>query len=526
MAVIKFGSKRQARVASFSIQEDSTPIDPSDTTGGVSSVTIVQRSDDDTEFLEGETFVLSDKRHGEIAGVIDSLAIKGISATLTATSIAGRIIAKRQMPPYIGTLGGAIDTYLATVNIAQGQYQVDASLSSIPVTLPGWNDDVWLALKRLAVAYDFEISLIGEQLIFRPLRQRVAVQYRDSDVSFGISRDSMAQAVEGYYYSNKYQAGAAFYPPNGWNPDVTVYQVDAGAVVEFDIPVNASLTSIVQPTCVSFVGRYDTSASQYAICGNDGLPIPPTQWLSQGGSLVVSINDDQSSIHVRLTGATQTNLAPYRVAVAAGPSDVYSSLRLTGTGVFYNPQKISVPTGADPDRATQEVGATVQNPFFSSMSDLLDHLIWTVARYAAPRGSMTVSTRDINKRGDALTYSYPTIRAFNAVWTGKTVAQFDTAHSGMTIADFNAEQAALVAQNVENQLFGNMGGSRVMARDNYWRIRTATDNGSSISYTAEIDTTIGDFNDVWSGMTIADFDAQWYKRSIAKFNLKPLRRDS
>lgn len=526
MAVVKFGATRQARVSSFSVQEDSTPIDPSDTTGGVSSVTIVQRSDADTEFLEGETFILSDKRHGQIAGVIDSLAIKNVSATLTATSIAGRIIAKRQMPPYVGTLGGAIDTYLASVNIAQGEYQVDASLIAIPVTLPGWDNDVWLMLKSLAVAYDFEISLVGEQLIFRPLRQRTAVQYRDNEVAFGISRDSMAQTVEGYYYSNQYKAGAAYYPPGGWNPDVTVYQVDAGAVVEFDIPVNASLTSIVQPTCVSFVGRYDVSTSQYAICGNDGLPIPPSQWAAQGGSLVVSINEDQSSIHVRLTGASQTNIAPYRVAVAAGPSDVYSSLRLTGTGVFYTPQKISVPTGADPDRATQEVGATVQNPFFSTMGDLLDHLIWTVARFAAPRGTMSVTTRDLNKRGDALTYSYPTIRAFNAVWTGKTIAQHNTAHSGMSIADFNEEQAALVVQSIENQLFGNMGGARLAARDNYWRIRTATDNGAQISYTAEIDTTIGDFNDTWTGKTIADFNRQWYKRSVAKFNLKPLRRDS
>ena len=55
-----------------------------------------------------------------------------------------------------------------------------------------------------------------------------------------------------------------------------------------------------------------------------------------------------------------------------------------------------------------------------------------------------------------------------------------------------------------------------------YRIRSATTTASGVDYTAEADTTFGDFDDSATGMTFADFDAMYAGLTFNDFALIPL----
>jgi hypothetical protein len=145
-------------------------------------------------------------------------------------------------------------------------------------------------------------------------------------------------------------------------------------------------------------------------------------------------------------------------------------------------------------------------------------------RFGTGRKTVTVTTSGINREGESGSYVYPTIADFNAIYAGMSIADFNAAFSGMTLADFDAAMSALVATDFTNQAFGNIAGARVFLFDSVFRIRTVTNSGDQITYTAEEDTTIADLNAVWAGATIADFNAEWAGASFADFVATPLRR--
>lgn len=75
------------------------------------------------------------------------------------------------------------------------------------------------------------------------------------------------------------------------------------------------------------------------------------------------------------------------------------------------------------------------------------------------------------------------------------------------------------------QVLGNVAGARVVYRDNIFRTRSAKVSESGISYSAERDTLIEDFNSVWSGASFDDFNAAWAGYSFDDFSVMPLRRN-
>src|SRR5690606_29191636 len=242
---------------------------------------------------------------------------------------------------------------------------IHPDLEDMPVSLLGWKANVYDQLKKLAVAQGFEMSYVSENVVFRPLRGRIAVDYRDASLGWGMDVTGLAQTAEAYSYTTTSGKKLA-YPAGGWDEDVTIYSVDAGQVQEIDIPIEASLSSVDQPVCVSKVDRHHSSSSVYSVTGNDGLPVPPAQWADAGGKLEVSIGEDTRTLKVKITGADDPQYAPYRIAVSSGTSDYYSSLRIVGTGVFYTKELHSLHAHTDKDRAPEEIGVTVDNEFIDS----------------------------------------------------------------------------------------------------------------------------------------------------------------
>lgn len=527
-------ARSEFRARSYSVLEDSTAVDISDSSGGIGQLTIDL---DENEFageldlydlltLHNEPIELRDGANGITSGVIRGIGSPDYSGTLTADGAATALAVTRQALPFNGTLGDALEYYLDLAGYGGGRI-VDGSLASRAVSYLGFNGVVWDELKKLVAAEQIEMSYVSGNMVFRPLRTRVAENYRDASVTPQLSTTELARNVDIAYFNRQYITGGLVYPSGGWNPDVKIITVNAGENRVETLESNVSLESVVQPTCVDWVDRNHSSSSVYSVAGSDGIVIPPAQWLADGGSLLVSVGADARSIEVTIQAPSTGQFEQYSIAMPAGTSadDQYSSLRIIGTGVHFRREVLRLATSVDPDVVTNEVGVTVENEYVNTIDDAHRLGRWVMKRYGAPRYTLQVTTSGINRLGDNGAYVYPSVGDFNAIYAGETLADFDTAWTGQTIADFNTFMASQTESGFANQAFGNIGGARVRFGDAWFRIRTGTTTPDMVTYTAEEDTTVADFNAVWDGMAVGDFDNYWANgvKRWKDFAVAPLR---
>jgi hypothetical protein len=517
---VTIGGEPYWGTGSYSITEDSTPVDPADSTGGYGQLTLAIKDKPGVKLLGGAPLEFADGVQGKTSGIVRGQSGNGLTAQITADSRLALAAVKRKAGPFVGTLGNALRYYLSLCGITSG-IVIHQDLESVPVKLPGWEAVVYDQLKKLGTARSFEFTLASSNIVFRPPRGRVAINYRDASVNWAIDESNLAQTVEGYSYNTSSGTKLA-YPSGGWNEDVTVYTVEAGQTVELDLPIDASLSSVEQPVCLAFVDRTESSMSVYSVTGNDDLPVQPAQWAAGGGSLTVAIGEDSRSLKVTIKGSSETQYAPYRIAVSAGPSNYYSSLRIRGTGVFFSKTLLSLYGSLDTDRATTEVGHTIDNEFFENEDQLYHAMLRSSARYGSPRQTISVRSKGINRSGETGSYVYPTIGDLKALHPGATIGDLK-ATPGLdgTIAEWNATLLATVANDFQNQAFGNVGGARVLHEDSWYRIRTASLAQGSIGYSAERDNTVGDV--YRTGETIAQWNARWAGKTIKDVNIAPLR---
>lgn len=512
----------------YTSTEDSTPIEGSDSSGGVGQIQFGVVEDATSEgsiLLLNDTVELEDGSNGRTQGIVNGVTSTDGVASVTADGRLVAFMATRTTQPYTGTLGGAFTYYLSIVGITTG-FTIDATITSRSVTFPGFTGNMWDYIKQMCVAQQVEIALVSSNIVLRPLRGRTIETRKNASESWSVQNSDIAQAIEVYYYNNKYTTDGLAYPQGGWNPDVSVYQVDAGAILEFDIPTNVSFVSVKQPVVQNTVSRgYSGPSSVYAVSGNDGLPITAAQWTATGGSISVSINDDTTTLHVIIRGANDPTgkYAPYRIAVSAGPSDYYSSLRIVGTGVFTDKQLLTIPTGVPLSKTATVIGATVDNPFITTPTEASTVGLRTAQKWAMASQTINATATVLNRKGDKGTANYPTFAGYFApLYAGKTFAQFNAANVGVTFAQWDAIAQASVQDSFDNQAFGNIAGARVRFRDAMYRVRTATINASTIDYTAEADTLFGDFDARWIGKTFADFDTFFAGKTFQDFDVIPL----
>ena len=427
--------------------------------------------------------------------------------------------------------GSIFRYYLGLVGVVNGII-VDPAVDSVPVVFPGWDGNCWDQTKKMTAAQQVEVTLASNYIVLRPIRGRVAINYRDNDVSWAINDVNIAQQVEVFYYNSQQKTNSLVYPLGGWTDQTPVYAgLAAGSVTKVNIALipddvitlGASLTSVQQPVAVDSVDRdYDTS-SVYAIVGNDGLPYLASEWAANGGKVEVAIGADTRSLDLTITASRETQYAPYQLAMASGTSDSYSSLRIVGSGVFFDRQKLVFDTGNSADVAPTVVGATVDSEFIQTRDQAYHVGLWAGARWTGPQQTITINTSGINRLGDNGNYRYPVVEEFNAEFAGMTVADFNAAWVGEVVANFNAHELALVSADFDNQAFGNVAGARVLHDGQWYRIRTVPGIGpASLTYTAERDTIVSDFNTVYAGMTVADFNTEHAGKTTGGWGLSPL----
>lgn len=518
----------RSSVGTYSVQEESTPVDASDSSGGIGQITFAAIDSPDrfgSVLLLNDEVNLTDGDRGLVKGKINSLTGNDGLLNVSADSLLGNFVGYRRAEWVNGTLEQVLTYYFGLAGITGG-FGIDASLANLPVTAMGWVGDVWIKLKELLVVYGAEIAVVRGQILVRPVRGRRALEVNNSTVSWNAANADLTETIEVAYYNTAPVQGGLVYPVGGWTDDVDVYSVDAGESKTINIPVDAWITELSQPVAQDYVASNSTD-NVYAVAGNDGFPITAAQWKATGGSLKVAIGEDGQSIDLMLVGATGASekYAPYRIAVSAGSGDYYSSLRIHGTGVLFNRKTVTVPTGAG-SAANSGSSATVDNIFIRTEGQARDAAAAVAGRYSSPSRTISVSKADINKPGSSNnSYDYITFAEYDSYLAANSIstfADFDAFYAGDTFSDLDEYWYSQVEDSFDFQVFGNAPGARVQWRRNMYRIRSVTITESRVEYTAEADTTFNDFDALTSGMTFAEFDALFADKTFSDFALAPL----
>jgi hypothetical protein len=249
-------------------------------------------------------------------------------------------------------------------------------------------------------------------------------------------------------------------------------QVEAGEVVTKRFLINASLSEVKQPVCVSeiFPLPYGGTTGEYVIVGSDNLPIDPDQWADQGGSVTVALTDNPYEIEITVVAPPAVTMptaanpaevtpAPYKIGVESSGDVDYPALYIVGTGVFFTKKAKTFQTGADDEFTAQDTNQSVDNIFITNNNDLNTRGIAAAQAACGPSVALTytvtdglqfgetpgsiISTDNNKFRINAVSYSpvsssvtaipSSSVADFNSVWSGKTFANFNSLMSGKGI---------------------------------------------------------------------------------------------
>lgn len=517
--------KHKSNITGYSFSEDSTPISPGDSSGGVGSISFEALDDPATSHLiYSDEVKLTDSHNGSITGHVTSISGDDGIVNFDGISNLSRLNIPRTVPQMNTTVGELLVYIFAEAGILTG-YDIDPDIEAIPIITPNYDGDLWVFVKEICTANEFEITLVSDIITVRKLRQNTLKLNDIITESWSVDDVNPAQYVEVNYYNYSDETNFLAYPKGGWNKDVQVYQVDANQTLTVNLPVDAYLTYIEQPVCSATVDRYEASNSVYCVAGKDGLPITPAQWLSNGGDLTVELSEDGKTIIATIVGANITDLAPFRIGVSAGPSDYYSGLRLMGAGIAFNKQTVSYPTGLTEEDTSNIVGITIDNKLISTKEQADDAARRAIIQYALPKQTYSFSAPAL---GDFLvgpgTIIYERFFEYDlSLDAGELFSELDTELGTWDFFEFDANLPSVDTDGAITQVFGNVNGARIKFRDSWYRVRSATITQESISASSEWDNLVSDFNTANAGETFSSFTGTFDALTFKDFSIIPMR---
>ena len=518
--------KHKSNIVSYSYSEESTPISPGDSSGGVGALSFTGMEDPaTTRLIYGDEVYLRDSFHGSASGKVSSITSNDGVATFNGTSGLARLNITSTVMAMESTLGVIIEEIFSQAGILSG-INIANSIYSIPAFCPGYTGDLWIFLKDLCTAHEVEVTLVDDTLTVRELRQHTVQTFDVISEGWDVAAINPAQYVEVKYYNYKYEPEFLAYPKGGWNSEVQVYQVDANQEIVIDLPVDAYMYGIIQPVIQDSVSRYEENSSVYCVAGKDGLPIQASQWQQYGGDLKAEIINNGTTIRVTLIGANIPSLAPFRIGVSSGPSDYYSSLRIIGEGISFDEKVHRQPTGLTSEETSNEVGMTIENKFISTLEEAHDASMRAVINYAIPRQTYRFSAPAL---GDFVVVPGQTVYANFGEYDASLDFEeiFSSLDSSLDAWDFEMFDdhlpSAQIGNTVITQMFGNINGARIRRDDSWYRIRSATITQDSIDATAEWDNLVEDFNNENVNETFSTFNETFDQLTFNDFSLIPLR---
>jgi hypothetical protein len=551
MAVtLQINGGNKTNIVSYSVTEDSTPTDINDSSGGSSQINLSLSTGPDSDLYINDTIrIIDDGLNGFIDGTVNGVTIDQNVTSLTADSLIKKLVANIEVGFFAGSLADAISYYMTAANIASNKYSIDPGITG-NVIFQSYSGDLWTHLKQICALYAIDVSTIGDTIRFRPARQVSISLDKNISKSVSISNNQLAQSVEVYYYNNRYLTNCQVYPDvlststdiepsvvwvyvpgrgyvqtsnafRTYNADALIMSVDADGYAEYEIELNANVSSL--PTTQKYggdtpyynAGTYYTGGysdpynmslpnngillepvdsnttysltlggsklSYYAIAGKDGVEVTRNYWLQNGGRVECYVTSNGSKLKFKLYGPKDDALlGPFRLAFTAGDEKIYPYVKIKATSlVAFSKNLVTIPTGVTPSKSIQEVGATIDSTLISSIDQAYRVGVVAAGNFSLPSNKVSVSTKSVSDADSVATFPY-------------------------------------------GQIMGNIGGARFQDGYNFYRVRTATVNESSTTYDAERDTLFSDFQNVWNGKTYTDFSTQFTGKTFEEFGVRPL----
>lgn len=523
---------QSAAISEYTVTEDATPISLADIGGGVGSIDFTALEDDAFDGsirLRRQPFELYDPTAGVQAGVIDSINFQDGIAKVAGFPSSYTLVSRKQSLAFSGTLSAAFYYYFALGGITDG-IVIDSALSleAIHVDLPPWNDEVWRMIRSLATVHGLEVSAVAGTYIIRPLRARELDFTSTADVSFDVGVGEAAAKVTVEYQDREWQASGVLYPD--MSQDILtreILSVSAGEVFQTNIPVNAWLATVEQPSHVLSLPFDTTPSSAYSVVDKDNVPVSPTDWRNSGGNIIAEIGEDGRSIDLTIMASHTQSRAPYRIASVSKDGEfAWGTLYIRGSGIFFTEKELTVATGADTDVAPADSEVRFSNPMIGSTEDAVRALCNVALRRAGFEATISVTSQSVNRRGRLGNVLGPTFDEFASLYPTDTFDSFVADFPTQTFDEFDASMLEGSRADFENQAFGGVAGARTRYRDAMYRVETATISPDEYQWTALADTTFDEFDAEWGGgVTFDQFAAEWGPNAtFDDFDAAPLWR--
>lgn len=473
-------ANEQFMLADYAVQEDGGNLDASKLDGGASQITFSLKDYPASSRLMDDSVTLTDDPRGSVQGTVRGLSGSNGVLSGTADGVLSLLNLYKAVPPppAVTTTFGAYAAWLINTYLGLGQTVfVSSSISGDSFPFPGFVGNVFDQLKMLCAARKYTMVARSKTITFEPARNAVLTETTRDSSSYSLSTQQAAQQIVVNYKNYTANGNFAAYPPVGSDPaDLSPITVNAGETVVQTYSISGTASSVSQPVARDTITLGGTN--QYAIIGNDGLPVSAAQWTAGGGKVTARVLPaDPSQIEVTVRGMTNKTLAPYRLAESSGNN--YSALYIQAQGYGTTPKSITINTGAAPAATSEIVGTTVDNPYINTLADAYTTGLITAAYYAGP------------------TYS---------------------------INDTAARLINPTSTPGADQSFGFLVGNRLLRTDAGFIVTSTNITPGSMSYQAVLDTMISDFNTAWSGQTFDAFNNQWAGYTFTEMTPIPLRR--
>jgi hypothetical protein len=480
---------------SYSYSEDVSSLSPDDVSGGSGQITISAiKQDDSVDFRKAAALLINnsmsliDSNSGEIEFQVKKVSTNNDLVSLTGSTVEGRMNVTKIAQPiggssaYADTLQQAIEYYCGLADITP-DFDADllALISVKQVNFIGWEGNLWEQLKLLCASTSasatedvpMEMSVDINTLKFRIAKNRTAnLTDNASSVSVEVDNFDASKRVSVTMYNTEYVANGIILEDSdaavelGFVESVSIrdqMQVDSGQTIIKRFKVRASLETVGTPTPRATISSfpYTGTTGEYVIVGSDDLPIQPTQWVDQGGSLEVSLTENPNEIEIKITApqASQLqqagdpnaySLAPYKIGVESSGGVDYPAFYITGTGVFFTRFTQAFQTGAADDYTASLEDTAIDSMFITSRMELASRGLAAAQAIAGPSVNVQISNPvDIlmnSTIGSVIEYDRSKYRIdtatfsandksvtgvsispfpdFNAIWEGKTFADF------------------------------------------------------------------------------------------------------
>lgn len=469
-------------LSSVSVTEEITSIDPTNLDGGVGTVTAGLNGMDNPLDLWDRDYWVKAVRGGDIIN-FNPVTVNWDAETV---SVSGETIltllnvTRTFRPEYsAATLYEQMRRIFLTCGLDMVSTYTITGLPTIPTPdtfrFPGYHGTGWEYVKMFCIVNGYELTINDKTFQFRAIRtagtiptgyltaRSFTIDKTQSANEVNLVRYNILPVPEDYPYDNM-----EFTPFN--NPDAQILTVNAGETITYQIQTNAWIESVNQPTPYDFVGPYERfDGGAYCVVGGDGFPLTAAEWILQGGGVSVALNPDSPSvIDVTLTGANNPDIGPFSLAADPGDTTYANSLHITGHGIRYTIETLTIPTGAT---SQDSAVVTVDNPFVQSLDQAYSVGCTAAGFVAGPIYRGTVDFQDQN--------------------------YYDL----FTVV-----------------------GRRFKYADTFFRILSATWTEAGFSVACIMDTTMDDFNSTWPTETFTQFNSQWPTQTFSQFSVKGLKR--